>query len=107
MMAHVNAPLTAESINRTRELARVALVAAEQVAFRSVIAHRSAGRRIENAKEAFNRRFGKSIMPLGVKRFDDEQGRACVKITDTETGTWAEYTICNRRVKLLREHDAA
>jgi hypothetical protein len=105
MMAYTNAPQTADALARTRALARVALQAAEQHDIRKVIAHRSAGRRIENAKAAFERRFGKSLMPLAIKRFQDEEGRECVQLTDTETLTWAQYTICNKRVKLIREHD--
>jgi hypothetical protein len=93
------------STARARALARVALQTAEQYDIRKVVAHRSAGRRIENAKAAFERRFGKSIMPISATRFQDQEGRECVKLLDTETGTWAEYTICNRRVKLLREHE--
>jgi hypothetical protein len=107
MMAHINCRDTPEARAHTRLLARVALQAAEKHDINKVLAHRCAGRRIENAKHAFERRFGKSMMPLAASRFTLDDGRECVKLLDTETGTWAEYTICTRRVKRLREHDAA
>jgi hypothetical protein len=105
MMAYLNSPQTADVVGRTRALARVALQAAEQHDLRKIVAHRTAGRRIEYAKKAFERRFGKSMMPLVPTRYQEPDGRECVRLLDTETGTWAEYTICNKRVKLLREHD--
>lgn len=105
MMAYANAPQTAETIARTRALARVAIQAAEQHDLRKIIAHRASGRRIDNAKAAFERRFGRSLLPLGATRFQDNEGRECVRLLDRESGTWAEYAICNKRVKRLREHD--
>jgi hypothetical protein len=107
MMRQTNVVDTPEARARARALARAALQAAEQLDIRKVLAHRSAGRRIENAKAAFERRFGKSMMPLSATKFTLDDGRECVKILDTETGSWAEYTICTRRVLRLREHDNA
>lgn len=104
MMRFVNAPRTAETQARTRALAVVALHAAEQVDARNLVLHRSAGRRIENAKEAFWRRFGKLLSPLAVTRFTADDGRECVQITHVATNTWAQYTICTRRVRRLCEH---
>lgn len=64
--------------------------------------------KIDKAKQAFERRFGRSVMPLAAREFTHENGGQCVRITDRETGSWAEYNISGWRVRLLsgREHDA-
>lgn len=54
-------------------------------------------------ERAFERRFGKSVMPL---RRSNPQPNV-VRIRDTETGTWAEYDISAHRVRRVAEHDEA
>ena len=108
MMRYTNAAVNSPGVfDRTRQLAIVALTAAEAENKTRIIHHRSAGRRIENAKAAFERRFGKSMLPLATTPFRLDDGRDCVKILDPESGSWAEYTISTRRVRRLREHDNA
>lgn len=107
MLRYTNAGTSPGAYDRTRQLAIVALEAAEKASQRSILMHRCAGRRIENAKRAFELRFGKSMMPLSATKFRLDDGRECVKILDPETGTWAEYTICTKRIRRLREHDNA
>jgi hypothetical protein len=58
------------------------------------------------AKRAFERRFGKSMLPLKATRFKHDNGAECVRIFDPETGSWAEYNIAWPRVGRMREHDA-
>jgi hypothetical protein len=103
MMRYGNYPNTPEASARMGALARVALEAAEALDFKMIMAHRTAGRRIENAKRAFQDRYGRSRM-LETTRFREADGRECVRVTDLATGTWAEYAICNKRVARLREH---
>lgn len=52
---------------------------------------------------AFERRFGKSTMPLVVKAMSFDVWR----VVDTETGTWAEYSIRGSRIRRLQEQDNA
>ena len=63
--------------------------------------------KLRNACRAFERRFGKSILPLKVVGFFHENGGECVRIRDAETGTWADYNISGWRVTRMGEHDAA
>lgn len=53
-------------------------------------------------KRSFERRFGQSIMPLVVKNISKNE----MKITDTETGSWAIYDTSLWRIRKVREHDA-
>lgn len=62
--------------------------------------------RVANAKRAFERRFGKSMLPLKVTEFQHDNGARCVRIFDPETGSWAEYNIAWPRVHRMREFDA-
>lgn len=58
----------------------------------------------ERCKQAFQRRFGKSMLPLSVKPIAD--GRI-LRVTDRETGTWADYDVTAWRVRRVHEHDEA
>jgi hypothetical protein len=55
---------------------------------------------------AFQRRFRVSTMPLTFTVFRHVNGAKCVRVRDTETGTWAEYNISWKRIGRMREHDA-
>ena len=87
-----------------RELAVAALVAAEAMELRKIIAHRNSGRRIESAKRAFERRFGKNG-PLTVTRFQLDDGRQAVRI-QASTGAWMEFSIENKRLMPLQQSQA-
>ena len=68
---------------------------------------RKVRRKEENAKRAFERRFGKSMLPLKiVSRHRHANGGDCVTVLDQETGSWAEYNISGWRIGRVREHDA-
>ncbi len=68
-------------------------------------AHKVSERKIKNAKAAFERRFGKSMLPLGVRPFIHANGGQCVRIFDRETGSWAEYNVRGWRITRMRDHD--
>ena len=58
--------------------------------------------KIDKCKRAFERRYGKSMMPLNAYITNEE---TC-HVKDLETGSWAVYDVRFIRIRRLREFDA-
>lgn len=54
---------------------------------------------IDKCKRAFERRYGKSLMPLETW---SPQGPGTVHVKDTESGAWAVYDTTGWRIRLIR-----
>jgi hypothetical protein len=53
-------------------------------------------------EKAFERRMGKSVMPLRVKQV----GPGVCRVTDDENGSWVEFDTTAWRIRRIAEHDA-
>lgn len=52
---------------------------------------------------AFERRFGKSLVPLVIR----QKAHGLWRVIDKETGTWADYVLNGSRIRRVAELDNA
>jgi hypothetical protein len=56
----------------------------------------------EKVQRSFERRFGKSKIPLSFHEFTHPNGAKCVKVINMENGFWADYNVSWSRISLMR-----